>query len=138
MALVRSADAEWNGDLKTGKGQVSVQSGTFDTQYSYKSRFETGIGTNPEELIAAAHAGCYSMALSNALAEAGHVADSVKTTAKVSMEGLKITGVLLTARGSVPGIDEAQFQEVAEDAKKNCPVSQALAALDIQLDAKLV
>lgn len=138
MALVRKGSAEWNGDLKSGKGTVRVESGAFDTQYSYKSRFEEGTGTNPEELIGAAHAGCYSMALSNTLAEAGHVPESVKTTAKVKMEGLKITEVLLETEGSVPGLDAAEFQRYAEDAKKNCPVSQALAALDIKLDAKLV
>ena len=138
MALVRRGSAEWNGDLKSGKGTVRVESGAFDTQYSYRSRFEEGTGTNPEELIGAAHAGCYSMALSNTLAEAGHTPDSVKTTAKVKMEGLKITEVLLETEGSVPGLDESEFQKYAEDAKKNCPVSQALAALDIKLDAKLV
>jgi osmotically inducible protein OsmC len=138
MALVRRGSAEWNGDLKSGKGTVRVESGAFDTQYSYKSRFEEGTGTNPEELIGAAHAGCYSMALSNTLAEAGHTPDSVKTTAKVKMEGLKITEVLLETEGSVPGLDQSEFQKYAEDAKKNCPVSQALAALDIKLDAKLV
>lgn len=137
-ALVRKGSAEWQGDLKTGKGTVTVQSGTFDAQYSFKSRFEEGVGTNPEELIGAAHAGCYSMALSNALAEAGHTPDSVKTTAKVKMEGLKVTEILLETEGSVPGIDDAQFQEFAEDAKKNCPISQALAAVEIKLDAKLV
>ncbi len=138
MALVRKGSAQWNGDLKAGKGTVTVQSGTFDAQYSYKSRFEEGTGTNPEELIGAAHAGCYSMALANTLAEAGHTPDSIKTTAKVKMEGLKITEVLLETEGSVPGLDAAEFQGYAEDAKKNCPVSQALAALDIKLDAKLV
>ena len=139
MALVRKGTAEWNGDLKAGKGTVSVQSGAFsNTQYSYRSRFEEGTGTNPEELIGAAHAGCYSMALSNALAEAGHVPDSVKTTANVKMEGLKITEVLLQTEGSVPGLSQDEFQTYADDAKKNCPVSQALAALDIKLEAKLV
>ena len=139
MALVRKGTAEWNGDLKAGKGTVSVQSGAFsNTQYSYRSRFEEGTGTNPEELIGAAHAGCYSMALSNALSEAGHVPDSVKTTANVKMEGLKITEVLLQTEGSVPGLSQDEFQTYADEAKKNCPVSQALAALDIQLEAKLV
>ena len=139
MALVRKGTAEWNGDLKAGKGTVSVQSGAFsNTQYSYRSRFEEGTGTKPEELIGAAHAGCYSMALSNALAEAGHVPDSVKTTASVKMEGLKITEVLLQTEGSVPGLSQDEFQTYADDAKKNCPVSQALAALDIKLEAKLV
>lgn len=138
MALVRKGTAEWNGDLKAGKGTVTVQSGTFDAQYSYRSRFEEGTGTNPEELIGAAHAGCYSMALSNALSEAGHVPDSVRTVASVKMEGLKITEVLLQTEGSVPGLSAEEFQTYAEEAKKNCPVSQALSALTINLEAKLV
>ena len=139
MALVRKGTAEWNGDLKAGKGTVSVQSGAFsNTQYSYRSRFEEGTGTNPEELIGAAHAGCYSMALSNALSEAGHVPDSIKTTANVKMEGLKITEVLLQTEGSVPGLSQDEFQTYADEAKKNCPVSQALSALTINLEAKLV
>jgi len=130
--------AQWNGDLKSGEGTVKVESGAFDTQYSYKSRFEEGTGTNPEELIGAAHAGCYSMALSNMLAEAGHTPESVQTTAKVKMEGLEIMSVTLETKGSVPGIDQAEFEKYAADAKKNCPVSKALAALEIELDAKLV
>ncbi len=138
MALVRTGMAQWNGDLKSGEGTVKVESGAFDTQYSYKSRFEEGTGTNPEELIGAAHAGCYSMALSNMLAEAGHTPESVQTTAKVKMEGLEIMSVTLETKGSVPGIDQAEFEKYAEDAKKNCPVSKALAALEIELDAKLV
>ena len=138
MALVRTGMAEWNGDLKSGQGTVKVESGAFDTQYSYKSRFENGTGTNPEELIGAAHAGCYSMALANMLAEAGHTPESVQTTAKVKMEGLEIMSVTLETQGSVPGIDQAEFEKYAEDAKKNCPVSKALSALEIELDAKLV
>ena len=139
MALVRKGTAEWNGDLKAGKGTVSVQSGAFsNTQYSYRSRFEEGTGTNPEELIGAAHAGCYSMALSNALSTAGHVPDSIRTVASVKMDGPKITEVLLQTEGSVPGLSAEEFQTYADDAKKNCPVSQALAALDIKLEAKLV
>ena len=139
MALVRKGNAEWNGDLKSGKGTVSVQSGTFsNAQYSYRSRFEEGTGTNPEELIGAAHAGCYSMALSNALSSAGHVPDSIKTVASVKMDGPKITEVLLQTEGSVPGLSAEEFQEYADDAKKNCPVSQALSALTINLEAKLV
>ena len=138
MALVRKGTAEWNGDLKAGNGTVTVQSGTFDAQYSFKSRFEEGTGTNPEELIGAAHAGCYSMALSNTLAEAGHTADSVKTVASVKMEGLEITEVLLSTEGKVPGLSADEFQSYAEDAKKNCPVSKALSALEIKLEAKLV
>ena len=139
MALVRKGNAEWNGDLKSGKGTVSVQSGAFsNTQYSYRSRFEEGTGTNPEELIGAAHAGCYSMALSNALSTAGHVPDSIRTVASVKMDGPKITEVLLQTEGSVLGLSAEEFQTYADDAKKNCPVSQALAALDIKLEAKLV
>ena len=138
MALTRKGTAEWMGDLKTGKGTVTVQSGTFDAQYSYKSRFEEGTGTNPEELIGAAHAGCYSMALSNMLAEAGHTADSIKTVANVKMDGMDITEVLLQTEGKVPGLSEDDFQSYAEDAKKNCPVSKALSALTIKLEAKLV
>ena len=139
MALVRKGNAEWNGDLKSGKGTVSVQSGAFNnTQYSYRSRFEEGTGTNPEELIGAAHAGCYSMALSNALSSAGHVPDSIRTVASVKMDGPKITEVLLQTEGSVPSLSAEEFQTYADDAKKNCPVSQALAALDIKLEAKLV
>ena len=138
MALTRKGTAEWNGDLKTGKGTVTVQSGTFDAQYSYKSRFEEGTGTNPEELIGAAHAGCYSMALSNMLAEAGHTADNVKTVASVKMDGLEIKSVLLHTEGSVPGLSADEFQNYAEEAKKNCPVSKALSALEIELEAKLV
>ena len=138
MALVRRGSAEWNGDLKSGKGTVRVESGAFDTQYSYKSRFEEGTGTNPEELIGAAHAGCYSMQLSAYLAEAGHTPNSVRTTAKVTMEGPTITQITLSTEGDVPGIDESTFLEQAERAKATCPVSKALAAVDIKLDAKLV
>ncbi len=138
MALVRKGTAQWNGDLKSGKGNVAVQSGAFDAQYSYKSRFEEGTGTNPEELIGAAHAGCYSMALSNILAEAGHTAEHVKTVASVKMDGMDITEVSLQTEGSVPGLSEDEFQSYAEDAKKNCPVSKALSALTINLEAKLV
>ena len=138
MALTRKGTAQWNGDLKSGKGDVTVQSGTFDAQYSYKSRFEEGTGTNPEELIGAAHAGCYSMALANMLAEAGHTADHVKTVANVKMDGLTITEVLLQTEGKVPGLSADEFQNYAEEAKKNCPVSKALAALEIKLEANLV
>jgi osmotically inducible protein OsmC len=138
VALVRSADAVWQGDLKGGKGTIKLQSGAYEGGYSYSSRFEQGAGTNPEELIAAAHAGCFSMALANMLAEAGHTPESIQTTAKVEMEGLKITRITLHTEGRVPGLDEAGFLEHAESAKQNCPVSQALSAVDIQLEAKLV
>lgn len=134
---VRSADAVWQGDLKGGKGTMKLPSGAYEGQYSYKSRFEEGTGTNPEELIGAAHAGCFSMQLAHFLAEAGHPADSIRTTAKVKMEGPQITGITLQTEGSVPGIDEAEFKKHAEEAKQSCPVSKALSAVDIQLEAKL-
>lgn len=139
----RTANAVWEGNLKSGKGDVHLGSGAFDGQYSFNSRFEEGTGTNPEELIAAAHAGCYSMALSNALATAGFTPDRVATTAKVTLgqspAGLAITKIELDTEGKVPNLDEATFQQYAEDAKKNCIISRALGAVDnIILNAKLV
>jgi len=141
--IVRKGNAEWNGNLKDGKGTVSVQSGIFEgQQYSFGSRFENGKGTNPEELIGAAHAGCFSMAFANILDGAGHTAKSVKTTANVKLEkgdaGFKITGVELDCEADVPGISEADFQANAEKAKAGCPVSQALGAINITLKAKLL
>lgn len=139
---VRSAKAKWTGDLKTGSGKVETESGVLDAKYSFSSRFEEGKGTNPEELIGAAHAGCYSMALSNMLAEAGHTPESVKTEAKVRLEmkdsGPAITRIALVCRAEVPGLDEDGFLEHAEKAKTGCPVSQALSAVEITLDAALV
>ena len=138
---VRSAEAEWKGDLKSGTGTMRSETGTVDGQYSFSSRFENGKGTNPEELIAAAHAGCYSMALSNMLAEAGHTPDSVRTTAKVHIgpvdDGVAITRIDLTCRANIPGIDAETFAEHAEKAKTGCPVSAALKAVEITLDAAL-
>lgn len=138
---VRSAQAEWQGDLPKGKGTIRTQSGSFDGQYSFSSRFEEGTGTNPEELIAAAHAGCYSMALSNMLAGAGHPPTSVKTTAKVHLNkvegGVAINLIELVCRAVVPGLDAAGFMAHAENAKVGCPVSRALAAVKIELDAAL-
>jgi lipoyl-dependent peroxiredoxin len=120
---------------------MALGSGAFEGAYSFVSRFEDGTGTNPEELIAAAHAGCYSMALSNILSQAGHPPTSVDTTAKVHLErgdsGFSITRIDLVTRGDVPGIDEAEFVKHAETAKESCPVSKALAAVDITLDAAL-
>jgi osmotically inducible protein OsmC len=117
-------------------------SGAFEGQYSFSSRFEEGTGTNPEELIAAAHAGCFSMAFSGALGRAGHPPTRVETTAKIRLEkgeaGFSLARSELTCEAEVPGIDEATFQEVAEGAKANCPVSRALAGVEITLDAKLV
>lgn len=138
---VRSADAEWKGDLKSGSGTVTTETGSVDGRYSFSSRFEEGTGTNPEELIAAAHAGCFSMALSNMLAEAGHTPDSVKTTAAVHLgkveDGVAITRIDLTTRARVPGLDDEAFQEHAAKAKTGCPVSKALKAVEITLDASL-
>ncbi len=139
---VRKGQAEWQRNLKSGKGSMKLGSGAFEGPYSFSSRFEEGAGTNPEELIGAAHAGCFSMALANILDEAGHVPSRVTTTAKVHLEkgggGFAITRIDLDTEGDVPGIDEKTFQEHAEKAKKNCPVSKALAAIDIGLTAKLV
>jgi len=138
---VRSASAEWQGDLPKGKGTIKSQTGAIDGQYSFSSRFEEGTGTNPEELIAAAHAGCYSMALSNMLAQAGKTPTSVKTTAKVHLTkvegGVGITLIELVCRAVVPGLDAAGFQEHAQKAKVGCPVSKALSAVEIRLDAAL-
>lgn len=138
----RKANAEWQGGLKGGKGTMALGSGAYQGGYSFGSRFEEAQGTNPEELIAAAHAGCFSMALSAGLEKAGHTAKSVRTQAVVHLTmvdgGFGITRIDLTTEAEVPGLDDATFQEHAEGAKKNCPVSKALAAVDIHLDAKLV
>jgi len=139
---VRSADAVWNGDLKGGKGTMKLGSGAFEGQYSFGSRFESGTGTNPEELIGAAHAGCYSMALSAGLGKAGHAPKRIHTSAKVTIEkvgeGMKITKIQLDAEAEVPGIDDAAFQTIALATKSGCPVSQALSATPIELVAKLL
>ena len=138
----RTADAQWNGNLKEGNGTMRLGSGAFEGQYSFSSRFEEGAGTNPEELIAAAHAGCFSMAFSNGLAKAGYTPTRVDTTASVHLEktdaGFGITRIELRTEAEVPGIDKAAFDEQAQAAKAGCPVSKALAAVDITLDAKLV
>lgn len=139
---VRSANAMWEGDLRSGKGTMKMQSGAYQGAYSFVSRFEEAPGTNPEELIAAAHAGCFSMAFSNGLAKAGFVPKRVTTTAKVHLdkvgEGFKITTIELHTEGEVPGIDEAKFLELGELAKKNCPVSQLVTGAVVTLQAKLV
>lgn len=138
----RNGTAEWRGDLKDGSGSVSVASGLFEGQYSFKTRFEDEPGTNPEELIAAAHAACFSMALSNILAGDGHRPESVKTTAKVHLRQVDgnptISQIDLVTEGRVPGIDQAGFREYAEKAKAGCPVSRALGGVgEITLDATL-
>jgi len=139
---VRSAEARWEGNLKKGKGSVKLGSGVFEGKYSFGSRFEKDPGTNPEELIGAAHAGCFSMALSMILEQAGYTADSIRTIARVSIDksgdGFKITSIALETEGKIPGIDENTFKEKAEMAKKGCPVSVALSSVDITLQAKLV
>ncbi len=137
----RSSEAVWTGDLMAGKGTIKIGSGAWEGPYSFKSRFEDGAGTNPEELIAAAHAGCYSMALSAALSKAGTPPQRVETKAKVDLrkegEGFRIATIHLTTKASVPKIENAKFQEIAEQAKKNCPVSKVLSGAEISLDAKL-
>ena len=139
---VRKAQAVWQGDLKSGQGQVKLWSGAYEGGYSFASRFEEQPGTNPEELIAAAHAGCFSMALSAGLGKAGFSPKRVQTTAMVRLEkvgeGFKITHIQLETEAEIPGIDEAVFQQYANAAKVGCPVSQALAAVPIELTAKLV
>jgi osmotically inducible protein OsmC len=139
---VRKADAVWNGTITEGSGTVRLGSGAFEGQYSFGSRFAEGVGTNPEELIGAAHAGCYSMALSGALTRAGLKPESIATTAKVHIEkvgeGFKITKIELENETKVAGIDDAAFQEAAAKTKAGCPVSQALSAVEITLTAKLV
>jgi lipoyl-dependent peroxiredoxin len=138
----RTSEAEWQGDLKGGKGKIKLGSGAFEGQYSFQSRFEEGTGTNPEELIAAAHAGCFTMALSNQLAQGGHPPSRVHTTAKVifgpSGGGFAISKIELATEGSVPGIDAAAFEKAAQEAKQNCPVSKALQAVEITLTTKFV
>ncbi len=133
----RSATAVWNGSGKEGNGKVSTQSNTLSsTQYSYKSRFEEGTGTNPEELVAAAHAGCFSMKLSFVLGAAGFTPDVIETSCTITLENGAITTSELKCRATVPGIDEAKFKECAEDAKTNCPISKLLNT-NITLEAQL-
>ncbi len=139
----RSASAVWHGGLKDGKGTISTQSGTLkETQYSFSTRFENGVGTNPEELIAAAHAGCFTMALSAQLTDARLVPDTLETTAVVTMEktddGPTITKIHLTTKAKVPGAEKEKFDELARKAKEGCPVSRVLKAAEITLDAQLV
>ncbi len=140
---VRHSNAEWKGTLKEGSGTMKIGAGVWEGSYSFPSRFEDGSGTNPEELIAAAHAGCFSMALSAGLGKGGHNPVRVATTAKVHLSpvegGFGITKIELVTEAEVPGIDDATFQEFAENAKKGCPVSRALAAVpEITVNAKLV
>lgn len=137
----RTAEARWTGDLKAGRGNVKLGSGSYQGPYSFASRFENGAGTNPEELLGAAHAGCFSMALALALSTAGHVPTSVTTTATVHLGqvsgGFAITSIDLVTRGVVPGVSEAEFKKAAEATKTGCIVSKALSAVPMTLDAAL-
>ena len=142
MGISRHATAHWEGDLKSGQGRLSTpQSGLMeDTRYAFNSRFCDEKGTNPEELIAAAHAGCFTMALSAKLTEAGHPPTRLDTRADVDLsmdDGPSFSQIRLKVDAQVPGIDDAKFQSIAEDAKKNCPVSKALSAVPISLQATL-
>jgi osmotically inducible protein OsmC len=136
----RKGSAEWTGGLKDGRGSLSLGSGAFEGSYSFGSRFEEGSGTNPEELIGAAHAACFSMALAAALGKAGFEPRRVSTTARVDLEmkdGPRIATITLDTEADVPGIDAEEFRKQAEGAKENCPVSRALAGVDIRLEARL-
>src|SRR5262245_48094423 len=124
--MKRTASAHWEGDLKNGKGSITTQSTVLNkTQYSFSTRFENGPGTNPEELLGAAHAGCFTMQVGASLAKAGFIATALDTVATVTLENLSITGIHLSLKGKVPKISESQFKEIADDAKKNCIVSRA-------------
>lgn len=135
----RNAQAEWKHGLKEGEGRIQFTGGDFDKPYSFSARFEQGEGTNPEELIAAAHAGCFSMALAAALEKAGQAPNKISTEAKVTVEEVDgeptITGIQLETDVTVSGFEDDQFQDIAKAAKKDCPVSKALAGVDIQLTA---
>jgi osmotically inducible protein OsmC len=139
---LKTAQAVWNGSLTDGNGHLKSQSGKVDVDYNWKSRAGEDGGTNPEELIAAAHAGCFSMALSHMLSEAGNKPTKITTSAEVSFDkvegGFAITKITLKTQGQVPGIDEAKFKEFAEKAKTGCPVSKALSAVPMALEAKFV
>ena len=141
--MQRTGSAHWSGGLKDGKGTVSTQSGVLaQTQYSFSTRFENGVGTNPEELLAAAHAGCFTMALSAQLGNAGMTAESIDTTATVTLDktddGFGITTVHLDVKAKIPGADKAKFDEATQNAKKGCPVSKLFSGAKITMDAALV
>src|ERR1043165_5149680 len=139
---IRTANARWQGNLTEGSGTIKTGKGGIQGNYSFKSRFEEGEGTNPEELIGAAHAGCFSMAFSKAISDAGFTPTSVDTVATVHMDkpdaGLSVPRIDLETQGDVPGVDDATFQKLAEDAKANCPISRLLSpGAEITLSAKL-
>ncbi len=137
----RTADAVWSGPMPGGEGTMKMASGAWEGPYSFSSRFEEGQGTNPEELIGAAHAGCFSMAFAGNLGRAGHEPQRVETNARVHIDkdgdGFTITRIELATTATVPGIDDEEFQRIAQASKEGCPVSRALAGVDIQLEAKL-
>ena len=139
--MIRHAEAQWNGSLKDGSGHIKTETGALDSAYSFRSRFEGGGETNPEELLGASHAGCFSMALSAALTGAGHPPTSINTQASVHLNkvdaGFAITKIELETVAVVPGIDSATFQKIAGEAKAGCPISKALASVDIHLNATL-
>ncbi len=139
---IRTAEAEWQGSLSKGAGRMRLGSGAFEGHYSFGTRFGEEKGTNPEELIAAAHAGCFSMALAYGLEGAGFTATRIRTTAKTHIEkvadGFRITRIELDTSAEIPGIDEAKFRAQAEAAKRDCPVSRALAGTEIALNARLL
>jgi osmotically inducible protein OsmC len=141
MDITRTSTAHWEGDIRAGSGRVRLGSGAYEGPYSFNSRMADGAGTNPEELLAAAHAGCFTMALDLFLTEAGHPPTSLDTSAAVHLargdDGFSIPKIELTVTGVVPGIDQAKFHELAERAEKNCPVSKALAGSTITLTATL-
>ncbi len=142
MTIKKSAQAQWSGDLKQGKGFISTESGALDNQpYGFNTRFEDKAGTNPEELIGAAHSGCFSMALSLFLGEEGFVAESIDTKAVVSLDevdgGFEVSEVALTVKASIPNISDDVFQKLCESTKNGCPISKLLNA-KITLDAKLI
>jgi len=138
---VRTSTAVWNGNLKEGNGTMYIGSGQFNGSYTFASRFEEADGTNPEELIAAAHAGCFSMAFSGDLEKAGHKPEKIETTAHVHLEKVDgaptVTRIVLESKGTVPGISEDDFKSIGDGAKKNCPISRLLAAAEIELNASL-
>jgi len=140
--LIRTGSAVWEGTLKAGKGKMKSGSGAFEGAFSFSSRFESGKGSNPEELLGAAHAGCFSMALAKGLAQSGHTPKRINTTAEVHLgkigEGYEITSIDLHTEAEVPGIDEQIFLDQAEMARKNCLISQVLEGTKIKLQAKLV
>src|SRR5271163_2783823 len=135
--MIRHAEAQWNGSIKEGSGHVKVETGALDSPYSFKSRFEGGGETNPEELLAASHAGCFSMALSAMLTGAGHPPKSIDTKAAVHLNQVSgswaVTKIELETVAEVPGLDAEAFQKLAHDAKTNCPISKALASVEIEL-----